>query len=242
MALSGSIDLEEWWSMMTRLYELISAVVHRSHGWVGAFTGDGTNAVFEARRGTDEHAQRACRAALSLRDEMRAPAADLRRERQLELSVRIGINSGELLTGTVGGGYRRSQTICGYTVASTSPRTPRRSSGRSSSYGIWAGSTSKAPPRLSGSTTCWAGGPTGPTNTATIELVRAAGSDGDRAADVDVARMMGAWRWLSAASRKFRPRQAASASWPSWRAAIRSSHSSSFSRVKFHPNGSAISL
>ena len=117
MALSGSIDLEEWWSMMTRLYELISAVVHRSHGWVGAFTGDGTNAVFEARRGTDEHAQRACRAALSLRDEMRAPAADLRRERQLELSVRIGINSGELLTGTVGGGYRRSQTICGYTVA-----------------------------------------------------------------------------------------------------------------------------
>ncbi len=117
MALSDSLGLEEWWSMMARLYELMSEAVHRSQGWIGGFTGDGTIAVFEARPGADSHARRACEAALSLRDTIRVPAADLRRERELELSVRIGINSGELLAGTVGGGYRRTHTVGGYAVA-----------------------------------------------------------------------------------------------------------------------------
>lgn len=117
MALSGSIGLEEWWSMMATLFELMSEAVERCGGWVGAFTGDGIHAVFEAPGGAEEHARQACEAALSIRDAMQEPAAVLRRERRLELTVRIGINSGQVVTGTVGGPSSRFYTACGYTVA-----------------------------------------------------------------------------------------------------------------------------
>ncbi len=117
MALSGSIGLEEWWSMIATLFELMSEAVEQCGGWVGAFTGDGINAVFEADNSPEEHARRACQAALSIRNAMREPAATLRRERRLELTVRVGINSGEVVTGTVGGPCGRYYTACGYTVA-----------------------------------------------------------------------------------------------------------------------------
>jgi adenylate cyclase len=116
MALSGSIGLEEWWSMIATLFELMSEAVQRCGGWVGAFTGDGISAVFEAHGGAEEHARRACQAALSIRDAMQEPAAALRRERRLELAVRIGINSGEVVTGTVGARCSPYYTACGYTV------------------------------------------------------------------------------------------------------------------------------
>ncbi len=117
MALSGSVGVEDWWSMIATLFELMSDAVHRAGGWVGAFTGDGIKGVFEADGRDDDHAHRACQAALSMREGMKQPAAELRRERQLELSVRIGINTGEIVTGTLGDGYGRYHTACGYTVA-----------------------------------------------------------------------------------------------------------------------------
>lgn len=102
--------------MIATLFELMSEAVQRCGGWVGAFTGDGIHAVFEAHGGAEEHAHRACQAALSIRDAMQEPAAALRRERRLDLAVRIGINSGEVVTGTVGGRCSRYYTACGYTV------------------------------------------------------------------------------------------------------------------------------
>ena len=48
---------------------------------------------------------------------MHEATAQLERQRRLELEVRIGINSGEVLTGTIGERYSRHYTACGYTVA-----------------------------------------------------------------------------------------------------------------------------
>jgi class 3 adenylate cyclase len=107
MGLSGSIGLDEWWDVMDDLFELMCEGVCRFGGWVGAFTGDGIKAIFEAPGTAEEHARRGCQAALWLRDAMPRPAAELRRKRQLELSVRIGLNSGEVLTGTIGNRYSR---------------------------------------------------------------------------------------------------------------------------------------
>ena len=117
MGLSSAIELEEWWSVIDGLFELMCESVYRFGGWVAGFTGDGIKAVFEAPGATDDHAQRACDAALWLRDAICAPAAELRSEHGLELSVRIGINSGEVLTGTIGDRYRRCYTANGYPVA-----------------------------------------------------------------------------------------------------------------------------
>ncbi len=117
MQLSREIDLEPWWSVIGGLFELMSESVYRFGGWVANFTGDGVEAVFEATDATDDHARQGCDAALWLRDAIRAPAAELSSEHGLELSVRIGINSGDVLTGTIGGRYKRYHTANGYAVA-----------------------------------------------------------------------------------------------------------------------------
>jgi class 3 adenylate cyclase len=74
MGLSGSIGLDEWWDVMDDLFELMCEGVCRFGGWVGAFTGDGIKAIFEAPGTAEEHARRGCQAALWLRDAMPRPA------------------------------------------------------------------------------------------------------------------------------------------------------------------------
>ncbi len=117
MDLIGAIELEQWWSVIDRLFELMCESVYRWGGWVASFTGDGIKAVFEPRDGAEGHARRACHAALLLRDAICAPAAELRSDHGLELSVRLGINSGEVLMGTIGDRYMRYYTVNGYAVA-----------------------------------------------------------------------------------------------------------------------------
>jgi class 3 adenylate cyclase len=115
--LSREIDLENWWSVSAGLYELICDSADQFGGWVGDFTGDGANAVFESPGDADHHARRACLAALWLRDAVLTLAAEIRSVYRREISVRIGINSGEVLTGTMGHRHRGFFTVNGYPVA-----------------------------------------------------------------------------------------------------------------------------
>ena len=117
MALSRSIELEEWWIVIADLFEVMCEGVSLFHGWVGCFTGDGVMAVFEGRGTPQEHAHQACDAALWLRDATRRRAEELRRQRGLDLSVRIGVNSGEVLTGTIGRRHGCCFTANGYAIA-----------------------------------------------------------------------------------------------------------------------------
>ncbi len=117
MDLSAAIEPEAWWSLLDDLFELMCEGVCRFGGWVANFTGDGITGVFENDRADAGHARRACQAALWLRDAMGRPTAELRRERELELRVRIGINSGEVLTGTIGNRYGQCYIASGYAVA-----------------------------------------------------------------------------------------------------------------------------
>ena len=115
--LSRTIGPEAWWSAIADVFELMCEGVYEFGGWVANFTGDGIAAVFDAPILTGDHAGRACDSALWLRDAMRAPAAKLSSDHALELSIRIGINSGEVLTGTIGDRYKRYYTANGYAVA-----------------------------------------------------------------------------------------------------------------------------
>jgi class 3 adenylate cyclase len=114
--LSRRIELENWWSVIDGLFELMCENVYGFGGWVGNFTGDGINAVFDARPDHECHARRACAAALTMRDAIRMAALELHDERGLDLLVRIGINSGEVVTGTLGNRYKRYYTAHGYVV------------------------------------------------------------------------------------------------------------------------------
>lgn len=116
MKLSETTDPEQWRAIMERLFAIVCESVHRHEGTVDKFTGDGAIALFGAPIAHEDHAARACHAALHLRDELAALSAALRRERGINLSVRIGLNSGEVVVGSIGADLGMDYTAIGHTV------------------------------------------------------------------------------------------------------------------------------
>jgi class 3 adenylate cyclase len=108
MALAEQVDAEQWHAIMNRFFAILSAGVHRFEGTVNQYTGDGIMALFGAPLAHEDHAQRACHAALALMPALRAYAQELRRERGLQFSVRMGLNSGEVVVGSIGDDLRNS--------------------------------------------------------------------------------------------------------------------------------------
>lgn len=116
MELAAQLDTEEWRSLMHRFLSLLCDGVHRFEGMVNKFTGDGIMALFGAPLAHEDHARRACYAALQLREELQRYAGELRRDRGLNFSVRIGLNSGEVVVGSVGDDLNVDYTAIGNTV------------------------------------------------------------------------------------------------------------------------------
>jgi class 3 adenylate cyclase/tetratricopeptide (TPR) repeat protein len=114
MDLAEQQDPEQWHAIMQRFFSTLADAVHRFEGTVDKFTGDGIMAVFGAPVAHEDHARRACYAALKMLDDVGEYAAELRRKYELNFSTRIGVNSGEVVAGEIGeeGGY----TAVGHTV------------------------------------------------------------------------------------------------------------------------------
>jgi class 3 adenylate cyclase/tetratricopeptide (TPR) repeat protein len=113
MDMAEQQDPEQWHAIMQRFFATLADAVHRFEGTVDKFTGDGIMAVFGAPVAHEDHARRACYAALTMLDDVGQYAAELRRGHGLNFSTRIGINSGEVVAAEVGeGGY----TAVGHTV------------------------------------------------------------------------------------------------------------------------------
>jgi class 3 adenylate cyclase/tetratricopeptide (TPR) repeat protein len=118
MDLAEQQDPEEWRKIMQRFFSILAEGVERFEGTVDKFTGDGIMAVFGAPIAHEDHARRAGYAALQMLDDVSEYAAELRREQGLNFSVRIGINSGEVVAGQIGGGGESGgdYTAIGHTV------------------------------------------------------------------------------------------------------------------------------
>jgi class 3 adenylate cyclase len=116
MALAESVDPEAWQRIMDRFFALLCDGVHRFERTVNKFTGDGIMALFGAPIAHEDHARRGCYAALHLRDELAGYAAELRRDRGLNFSVRMGLNSGEVVVDTIGDDLQLDYTAIGHTV------------------------------------------------------------------------------------------------------------------------------
>ena len=119
-ALDGSsaerVDPEEWHRLLDRLFRILADGVHRYEGTINQYTGDGIMALFGAPIAHEDHAQRACAAALDLARELGALADDVRRESGLDLAVRMGLNSGEVVVGRIGDDLRMDYTAQGHVV------------------------------------------------------------------------------------------------------------------------------
>ncbi len=116
MDLAEGQDPEQWRRIMQRFFAILADGVHRFEGTVDKFTGDGIMAVFGAPVAQEDHARRACYAALTMLDDIAAYAADLRRTEGLSFSTRIGVNSGEVIAGAIGEGGEGGYTAIGHTV------------------------------------------------------------------------------------------------------------------------------
>jgi class 3 adenylate cyclase/tetratricopeptide (TPR) repeat protein len=116
MDLAEQSDAEEWRRIMDRYFSILCDGVHRFEGTVDKFTGDGIMALFGAPIAHEDHARRACYAALHLQRELAAYAAELRRALGLGFSVRMGLNSGEVVVGAIGDEGQMEYTALGHTV------------------------------------------------------------------------------------------------------------------------------
>ncbi len=116
MELAGQVDPERWHVILNRFFEILSDGIHLFEGTVNQYTGDGIMALFGAPIAHEDHAQRACYAALRLRDELRTYADELRLSEGLDFAVRMGLNSGEVVVGKIGDDLRMDYTAQGHTV------------------------------------------------------------------------------------------------------------------------------
>jgi predicted ATPase/class 3 adenylate cyclase len=116
MELAERVDPEEWHRLLDRLFRVLTGGVHRYEGTINQYTGDGIMALFGAPIAHEDHAQRACAAALDMARELGALAHEVRRESGLEFAVRMGLNSGEVVVGRIGDDLRMDYTAQGHVV------------------------------------------------------------------------------------------------------------------------------
>src|ERR671935_2954309 len=90
--------------------------VHRYEGTVNQVLGDGIMALFGAPIAHEDHALRACYAALAMQAAMRAYTDDIRRSRGLELRIRVGLNSGEVVVRAIGNDLHMDYSAVGETT------------------------------------------------------------------------------------------------------------------------------
>jgi class 3 adenylate cyclase len=106
MEIAAAVDPERWREIMTALVERLAAVVRRYGGTV-EYTGDGVMALFGAPMALEDHAFRACLAALAIQRQTNGLAGEVRHRDGVELRLRVGLNSGRVIAGEVGSGSKR---------------------------------------------------------------------------------------------------------------------------------------
>jgi adenylate cyclase len=104
MDIAAAVGAERLREIMTNLADRCAAVVKRYGGTVDKFTGDGIMAVFGAPAALEDHAVRACLAALGIQEQAEALAAEVERRDGAELLLRVGLNSGQVIAGEIGSG------------------------------------------------------------------------------------------------------------------------------------------
>jgi class 3 adenylate cyclase len=104
MDIAAAVGAERLREIMAELVDRAAVVVQHFGGTVGSFTGDGIMAVFGAPVALEDHAFRACLAALGIQEEAKRLASDVRERDGVELQLRVGLNSGQVIAGEIGSG------------------------------------------------------------------------------------------------------------------------------------------
>jgi adenylate cyclase len=114
--LSESLDAEEVRTLQTAYFERMSGIIARFGGTVEKFAGDAVLALFGVPVAHGDDAERAVLCAIEMQDAIGSLAADSRRRWGHDLALRIGVNTGEGVSGVVDAGGRRDLSVTGDVV------------------------------------------------------------------------------------------------------------------------------
>jgi len=115
-ALIEGLDPEEARRLLDPALHLMMDAVHRYEGTVNQVLGDGIMALFGAPVAHEDHAVRACYAALAMQAAMRRYAEEVRRAHGLEMQARVGLNSGEVVVRAIGNDLHMDYSAIGQTT------------------------------------------------------------------------------------------------------------------------------
>ncbi len=104
MDIAATVGTERLREIMADLADRCAAVVQRYGGTVDKFTGDGIMAIFGAPVALEDHAVRACLAALGVQSEAAKLGKEVKARDGIALELRVGLNSGEVIAGEIGSG------------------------------------------------------------------------------------------------------------------------------------------
>jgi class 3 adenylate cyclase/tetratricopeptide (TPR) repeat protein len=110
------VDPEAAQQLLDPAIHLMMDAVHRFEGTVNQVLGDGIMALFGAPIAHEDHALRACYAALAMQAAMQPITEEVRRTRGLELRMRVGLNSGEAVVRAIGNDLHMDYSAVGETT------------------------------------------------------------------------------------------------------------------------------
>jgi class 3 adenylate cyclase/tetratricopeptide (TPR) repeat protein len=113
---SEKLDPEEVHQIMDGCFKILMDEIHRYEGTINQFTGDGVMALFGAPVAHEDHAQRACYAALSIQKAMGEYGEKIEKDTGVEFKMRVGLNSGPVIVGAIGDDLRMDYTAVGDTT------------------------------------------------------------------------------------------------------------------------------
>ncbi len=114
-ALSSQLDPEDWREVVRAYQEVCTKVIARFGGHIAQYLGDGLLVYFGYPQAHEDDAQRAVRAGLGMVEAMAQLNTRLEQERGVPLAVRLGIHTGLVVVGEMGGGARHEQLALGET-------------------------------------------------------------------------------------------------------------------------------
>jgi class 3 adenylate cyclase/tetratricopeptide (TPR) repeat protein len=116
MELLADRDPEEARSILDPVLQLMMDAVHRYEGTINQVMGDGIMALFGAPLAHEDHAVRACYAAIRMQENVKKYAEEARRSHAAVIKIRAGLNSGEVVVRAIGSDLRMDYTAVGQTT------------------------------------------------------------------------------------------------------------------------------
>ncbi len=115
-SMSEQLNPEEVHQIMDGCFKILMDEIHDHQGTINQFTGDGVMALFGAPLALENHAKKACEASLAIQNAIKSYSKEIEAKFAVSFKMRIGLNSGQVVVGSIGDDLRMDYTAIGDTT------------------------------------------------------------------------------------------------------------------------------